>query len=319
MSDFQTEMNRVVEEFVAQITELATRAAVDTLESALGRRGAASVVDAAAAPAAGARAPSAPRTELDQLGESFHSFVAKHPGLRIEQINKQLGTTTKDLALPIRKLIADGSLKTKGKKRSTTYFAGEQEEVQAVAELRESRTRSRTGCSARPPNARRPSRTRRRSTDAGNRRRGARMRDQIRTAARALIALGCRAAARSSILGFNRPEWVILDHAAMMAGGAPAGIYTTCSAEEVQYIVHHSRVAGRPRRERRRSSRRCKAQARASCRCSSWIVHDARRDRRPAIRRRPDLGRLPREGRGRRPSATSTSGSTRSSRATSRR
>ena len=26
----------------------------------------------------------------------------------------------------------------------------------------------------------------------------------------------------------------------MMAGGVPAGIYTTCSPEEVQYIVHHS-------------------------------------------------------------------------------
>ena len=51
------------------------------------------------------------------------SFVAKHPGLRIEQINKELGTSTKDLALPIRKLIAEGQIKTKGKKRSTTYFA----------------------------------------------------------------------------------------------------------------------------------------------------------------------------------------------------
>ena len=47
------------------------------------------------------------------------AFVGKHPGMRIEQINKQLGTTTKDLALPIRKLIADGSIKTKGAKRST--------------------------------------------------------------------------------------------------------------------------------------------------------------------------------------------------------
>jgi long-chain acyl-CoA synthetase len=64
--------------------------------------------------------------------------------------------------------------------------------------------------------------------------------EQIRTAARALIALGLPAGGKVSILGFNRPEWVILDHAAMMAGGAPAGIYTTCSAEEVQYIVHHS-------------------------------------------------------------------------------
>src|SRR5688572_29275650 len=64
--------------------------------------------------------------------------------------------------------------------------------------------------------------------------------DQVRLAARALIALGFPRGGKVAILGFNRPEWVILDHAAMMAGGAPAGIYTTCSAEEVQYIVHHS-------------------------------------------------------------------------------
>ncbi len=64
--------------------------------------------------------------------------------------------------------------------------------------------------------------------------------DQVRAAARALITLGFPTGGKVAILGFNRPEWVILDHAAMMAGGAAAGIYTTCSAEEVQYIVHHS-------------------------------------------------------------------------------
>jgi hypothetical protein len=35
-----------------------------------------------------------------------------------------LGTTTKDLELPIRKLVADGMISPKGKKRSTTYFPG---------------------------------------------------------------------------------------------------------------------------------------------------------------------------------------------------
>lgn len=64
--------------------------------------------------------------------------------------------------------------------------------------------------------------------------------EQIRSAARAMMALGLPRGGKVSILGFNRPEWVIFDHAAMMAGGCPAGIYTTCSAEEVQYIVHHS-------------------------------------------------------------------------------
>lgn len=64
--------------------------------------------------------------------------------------------------------------------------------------------------------------------------------EEVRTAARALMALGLGKGDRVAILGFNRPEWTIFDHAAMMAGGVPAGIYTTCSPEEVHYIVHHS-------------------------------------------------------------------------------
>jgi len=64
--------------------------------------------------------------------------------------------------------------------------------------------------------------------------------EQVRTAARALMTLGFPRGGNVAILGFNRPEWAILHQAAMMAGGAAAGIYTTCSPDEVQYIVHHS-------------------------------------------------------------------------------
>jgi len=125
MSDFQAEMNRVVSDFVAQITELARAAARDMIDQALGRAG-----KVGASPGLGrarGRGRGAKRSsdELDTLAEQFHTFVAKNPGMRIEQINKQLGTTTKDLALPIRKLVAEGAIKTKGAKRSTAYFAGE--------------------------------------------------------------------------------------------------------------------------------------------------------------------------------------------------
>jgi hypothetical protein len=149
MSDFQTEMNRTVQGFVAQITELARRAAIDTLESAFGGRlpvgggrvpaiSVSSLAGSLASDLAGAtmgiaRGVGRPRggrgakrtsADLDALSDRFASFVKANPGLRIEQINKQLGTTTKDLALPIRKLIADGTISAKGQKRSTTYFAG---------------------------------------------------------------------------------------------------------------------------------------------------------------------------------------------------
>ena len=132
MSDFQNEMNRVVQGFVAQITELARRAAIDTLESAFGGRGGRGAPAAAVLAAnlgrvgrpRGGRGAKRSSADLQELSERFASFVSSNPGLRIEQINKQLGTTTKDLALPIRKLISENRIKAKGQKRSTTYFPG---------------------------------------------------------------------------------------------------------------------------------------------------------------------------------------------------
>ena len=137
MSDFQNEMNRTVQGFVAQITELARRAAVNTLESAFngrpraGRNGSRPTMGAlmTAGPARvgrsrGGRGAKRTAADLEALSQKFATFVKANPGLRIEQINKELGTTTKDLALPIRKLIADGMISAKGQKRSTTYFAG---------------------------------------------------------------------------------------------------------------------------------------------------------------------------------------------------
>jgi hypothetical protein len=130
MSDFQNEMNHAVQGFVAQITELARRAAITTLESAFGSRGGSRAGAAAVASIAqigrprGGRGAKRSAEDLEALSTKFAAFVKSHPGLRIEQINKELGTTTKDLALPIRKLIADGKITAKGQKRSTTYFAG---------------------------------------------------------------------------------------------------------------------------------------------------------------------------------------------------
>jgi predicted transcriptional regulator len=72
----------------------------------------------------GGRGAKRSQEDLEALSERFASFVKANPGLRIEQINKQLGTTTKDLALPIRKLISEGLIGVKGQKRSTTYFPG---------------------------------------------------------------------------------------------------------------------------------------------------------------------------------------------------
>ena len=137
MSNFQHEMNQVVDGFVAQITELARRNALNTLEATFASHGAGRAPTVAlprgAGAGAGATQVGRPRggrgvkrrpEDLEALCNQFATFVKSHPGLRIEQINKELGTTTKDLALPIRKLIAEGRITAKGQKRSTSYFPG---------------------------------------------------------------------------------------------------------------------------------------------------------------------------------------------------
>lgn len=62
----------------------------------------------------------------------------------------------------------------------------------------------------------------------------------VRVAARALLNLGLQPGGSICILSGNRSEWVVADVACMMVGGVPAGIYETCSAEEVAYILSHS-------------------------------------------------------------------------------
>lgn len=62
----------------------------------------------------------------------------------------------------------------------------------------------------------------------------------VRAAAKAMVKLGLEPGKGVSIIGFNCPQWVIADVGAIYAGGCPAGIYTTNSPEQCQYVSDHS-------------------------------------------------------------------------------
>jgi len=61
--------------------------------------------------------------EIERLTGRLLDYVKGNAGQRIEQIAAGMGTVTKELNLPVKKLIAQKSLKTKGQKRATQYFA----------------------------------------------------------------------------------------------------------------------------------------------------------------------------------------------------
>jgi hypothetical protein len=81
---------------------------------------------AAAKPAKPARPGKRVRRSEGQLKADGDKVIkllgANKKGLRIEQINKMLGTATKALARPIAKLLSDGKIRKQGEKRATTYF-----------------------------------------------------------------------------------------------------------------------------------------------------------------------------------------------------
>ena len=62
---------------------------------------------------------------IDALGDRFVAYVTKHPGNGIEAIAKDMGTTTRELRLPVLKAIQDGAVEPRGEKRATKYWLRE--------------------------------------------------------------------------------------------------------------------------------------------------------------------------------------------------
>jgi hypothetical protein len=139
MENLREQIFQATSNFVAavqQLTEQHTAQVLQETFSSLGGskpRATSSTATTVAAGASRSRGAKRGPDELEHLSKRFVQFVQDNPGLRIEQINKQLGTTTTELALPIRKLVSSGDLTVKGQKRSTTYFAGKRAAAPAVA------------------------------------------------------------------------------------------------------------------------------------------------------------------------------------------
>jgi hypothetical protein len=126
-----TELDRAirqrVEDFVQDMTELVRQAALESVSAALGT-----------SPAAGSSRGRGPKrssagfaakqggkrtaSELEQQGSALVSLIRQTPGIRADQLAKALGVMTRDLALPIKKLLAGKTISKKGQKRATAYY-----------------------------------------------------------------------------------------------------------------------------------------------------------------------------------------------------
>lgn len=127
MTNLQRKVNHTVQGFVAQVVELVRHAALESLQTAFAGPGA-----EVPAPPRGDPDPAAThlgrrRTpeDLDALAKRLAIVVRTNPGLRIAELAERLGTPTRKLSVPLRKLVAEGRIHARGRRRATTYVATE--------------------------------------------------------------------------------------------------------------------------------------------------------------------------------------------------
>jgi len=131
-TDIDEKIRGMLEAFASDLAGLIRDSAMETVRDALGgsvpsgRRGSASRGARAASPvAAGRRLPKGakrPPGEIVKLTQRLLDYVKAHKGERIEQIAKGMGVSTRELNLPVKKLISGKSIRTRGQKRATQYF-----------------------------------------------------------------------------------------------------------------------------------------------------------------------------------------------------
>jgi hypothetical protein len=137
MQDINNRIRDRIEEFVSELDQLVRQAAVESVSQALGegrarpaRRGggggAGAPRAAARASSGGSRSKGAKRApeEIEATVEAVRRHVQKSPGGGVEAMAKAIGKPTRELVLPIKKLMAAGEIRTTGEKRATKYFPG---------------------------------------------------------------------------------------------------------------------------------------------------------------------------------------------------
>lgn len=157
MSNAENNIKNRVDAFVNDLSDLIRQSALEAVGEALKKGGAVSAPPAARRPGRPAKVVEAPVAAkpaakvgrpakasgtsasaaaaakrragekrspvlLAQVTDQVGNHIKSNPGQGVEQIAKALSTTTKELTLPIRKLLGDKKITSKGQKRATRYF-----------------------------------------------------------------------------------------------------------------------------------------------------------------------------------------------------
>lgn len=122
MSDVNRQIRDRIEAFVAELDGLVRESLVETIRGAFGGEGNGRRRGRGRAAVARGRRGKRTSDQIAATSKVILAQVRRQPGQGVEHIARVLKTTTKDLMLPMKKLLAEKQLRTTGVKRATKYF-----------------------------------------------------------------------------------------------------------------------------------------------------------------------------------------------------
>lgn len=134
VSDAEREIRALTDQFVSDLTALIRKAALESVQAALGGVGApraARTVSAAPvpsprtapkpkAPRGGRRHKRSPEEIMIQMGKIM-AYIDNHPGQSISEITAGMGFDGTEIKLPLSRLVEEGQVRTEGQKRGMRY------------------------------------------------------------------------------------------------------------------------------------------------------------------------------------------------------
>jgi hypothetical protein len=130
-ASLDNELRSRIENFVTEIAAAVRASILSDLQTALGSTAAApkragqlrAPAGRRAARAGGKRGKRTPE-QVAELAQTLRAHIQSNPGQRLEEMSVALSMPTKEMKLPIAKLLAEKAIRTEGQKRGTRYFAG---------------------------------------------------------------------------------------------------------------------------------------------------------------------------------------------------
>jgi len=117
--EFTTKLEQVIRSQVVSEIDNAVRTAVQGVGGGARSGGRGRSVGKIVSAGGGKRTPE----QIAKTAARLHSFIASNPGQRAEQIADGTKISTSEMALPIKRLLAEKKIKASGVARGTTYVA----------------------------------------------------------------------------------------------------------------------------------------------------------------------------------------------------